>query len=56
MGVTAELMHDWETALKAYRQAASMAKVDKQDMEKYLAAKDRVAAHKDRIRKTDKRA
>ncbi len=50
-GVTSELKGDWEGALKYYRQASAMPDVDKKEMEMYLAAKTRVAAHKDRIRK-----
>jgi hypothetical protein len=56
LGVTYELMHDWENALKCYRQAAAMSGVSEKTMVAYLAAKDRVAAHKDRIRKADKKA
>ena len=51
MGVTNELMRDWDSALKQYRRACGMLGVDEEDMTKYLAAKNRVTAHKDRIRK-----
>ena len=51
MGVACELMGDWETALKHYRRASGMLGVDEDEMAKYLAAKNRMAAHKDRIRK-----
>jgi hypothetical protein len=50
-GVTSELKGDWESALKYYRQASMMPKVDQKEMRMYLAAKTRVAAQKDRIRK-----
>lgn len=56
MGITCELMKDWESALKYYKQACGMQGVDKEDMDQYLAAKNRVAAHKDRIRKADAKA
>lgn len=49
-GVASELKGDWDAALKFYRQAAAMPKVDKKEMDMYLAAKTRMAAHKDRIR------
>lgn len=56
MGVCSELMGDWEGALKYYRQACSMLDVRKEEMDQYLAAKDRVAAHKDRIRRKQSEA
>lgn len=52
MGVTSELMSDWESALKYYRQAAAMPGVDSDDLEIYQSAKQRVLDHKDRIRRT----
>ncbi len=51
LGVTCELMKDWDGALKAYRQAAGMRGLDEEQQLVCIAAKDRVAAHKDRIRK-----
>ena len=51
MGVTSELMGDWDAALKYYKRVCGMRGVDDEEMDKYLAAKNRVAAHKDRIRK-----
>ena len=54
LGVTYELSKNWEGALKAYRQALGMPGVGKEDQAMYTAAKDRVAAHKDRIRKAAK--
>lgn len=54
LGVASELTQDWEGALKWYRQAASMPDLDDSEMAMYLAAKERVAAHKDRIQKTKK--
>ncbi len=51
MGVAGELMGDWDAALKYYKQACGMRGVDEEEMAKYLAAKNRVTAHKDRIRK-----
>jgi tetratricopeptide (TPR) repeat protein len=51
MAVVSEMTGDWESALKYYRQACGMRDVDEEDMAGYLDAKDRVAAHKDRIRK-----
>ena len=50
-GVTCELKKDWESALKYYRQAAAMPNVDEKEMAMYVAAKQRVAEQKDRIRK-----
>lgn len=50
MGITSELMGDWDAALKYYRRVSGMLGIDRDDMTKYLAAKNRVAAHKDRIR------
>ncbi len=55
MGVCSELMKDWSGALKYYQQAAGMRGVDEDDMGKYLAAKNRVKDHMDRIRKADKK-
>ncbi len=52
LGVTSELTGDWESALKYYRQAAAMPDLDDEDMRMYVAAKDRVKDHKDRIRKS----
>jgi hypothetical protein len=49
MAVTCELMGDPARALQFYRQAASMPKVDDDDLPIYLAAKDRLTAHLDRI-------
>lgn len=51
MGVCSELMGDWDGALKHYKQACAMLEVPKDEMDQYLAAKNRVSAHKDRIRK-----
>ena len=51
MGVTNELMGDWDTALKSYKQVCGVLGVDDDEMDRYLAAKNRLAAHKDRIRK-----
>jgi len=50
-GVTCELKKDWESALKYYRQAAAMPNVDEKEMAMYVAANQRVAEQKDRIRK-----
>lgn len=50
-GVTCELQRNWEGALKYYRQASAMPKVEKKEMDMYLAAKQRVAEQKDRIQK-----
>jgi hypothetical protein len=55
MGVTCELMKNWDDALKYYRQAAGMPGLDDEDQAMYLAAKNRVTDHKDRIRKTGKK-
>lgn len=49
MGVTAELMGDPQRALELYREAASMAGVDKEDMPIYLAAKQRLTTQLPRI-------
>jgi len=51
MGVVSELTGDWDAALKYYKRACGMLGVDKDEMAMYLAAKDRLARHKDRIRK-----
>ncbi|MHC4675065.1 MAG: hypothetical protein ACYTF1_21025 [Planctomycetota bacterium] len=52
MGVTSELVGDRDAALKYYRRVCGIRGIDKDEtMPKYLAAKNRVAAHKDRIRK-----
>jgi len=51
MGVTCELNKDWDGALKHYRQALGMPGLDEDEQAMYTAAKNRVAAHKDRIRK-----
>jgi hypothetical protein len=55
MGVTSELMQNWDDALKYYRQAVGMPGLDEQDQAMYLAAKARVTDHKDRIRKAGKK-
>jgi hypothetical protein len=49
MAVTCELMGDPARALHYYRQAASMPDVDEDDLPIYLAAKERLTAHVDRI-------
>ncbi len=54
MGVTCEMMKDWDGALKHYRQAAGMPGLGEQEQAMYLAAKNRVAEHKDRIRQAKK--
>jgi hypothetical protein len=54
MGVTCELMKNWDDALKYYRQAAGMPGLDEEEQAMYLAAKSRVTDHKDRIRKAAK--
>jgi hypothetical protein len=54
LAVTCELMQDYDSALKYYRQAAACPKLDDDELAKYLAAKDRLSAHKDRIRKAKK--
>lgn len=54
LGVTAELMQDWEKALKCYQQVSGMAGLGEEEVNLYLAAKERVKAHKDRIRRTEK--
>jgi len=51
MGVVSEKLKDWDNALKYYRQAAGMRGLDDEEIAKYTAAKRRVAAHVDRIRK-----
>jgi tetratricopeptide (TPR) repeat protein len=51
MGVTAELMGDWHAALKYYRRACAMPGLGEEEQAKYVAAKDRVASQKDRIKK-----
>jgi hypothetical protein len=52
MGVTSELIGDRDAALKYYRRVCGMRGIDNEEtMPRYLAAKNRVAAHKDRIRK-----
>lgn len=53
MGVCSELMGDWDAALKYYRMAVGMPDLDDEELDMYSAAKDRVADHKDRIRKAD---
>lgn len=54
LGVTCELMGDYEKALSYYRQVASMEDVDEDDeLPIYLAAKDRLAAHLGRISKVE---
>jgi Flp pilus assembly protein TadD len=55
MGVTCELMKNGDEALKYYRQACGMPGLDEEDQAMYLAAKTRVADHKDRIRKAAKK-
>ena len=55
MGVTSELMKNGDEALKYYRQACGMPGLDEEDQAMYLAAKTRVADHKDRIRKAAKK-
>ena len=55
MGVTCELMKNCDDALKYYRQACGMPGLDAEDQAMYLAAKNRVADHKDRIRKAAKK-
>ena len=54
MGVAGELMKDWDLALKHYRQALGMPGLDEDEQAMYTAAKNRVAEHKDRIRKSKK--
>ena len=49
MGVTCELLGDFEKALGYYRQAASMEDVDEEELAVYLAAKNRLTAHMGRI-------
>lgn len=49
MAVACELMGDPRKALEHYRMAASMPDVDDDDLPVYLAAKERLAAHLDRI-------
>jgi len=49
LGVTCELAGDYARALQYYRQVAAMPKVDKDDLQVYLAAKNRLTEHKDRI-------
>jgi len=51
LGVTCELLRDWDGALKCYRRAAGMPGLSEDDQVVYIVAKDRVAAHKDRIRR-----
>ncbi|NLX12980.1 MAG: tetratricopeptide repeat protein [Phycisphaerales bacterium] len=53
LGVTSELTGDWDAALKYYRQAAAMPGLDDDEVRMYVAAKDRVTEHKDRIRKSN---
>jgi len=54
LGVTSELLQDYDAALKYYRQAVACPKLDDDELARYLAAKDRLTAHKDRIRKAKK--
>lgn len=49
LGVTCELMGDFEKALAYYREVAAMEDVDKDDLPVYLGAKDRLTAQMDRI-------
>jgi tetratricopeptide (TPR) repeat protein len=49
MGVVCELMGDYARALQMYRQAASAKDVDKDDLPKYMAAKDRMGNHLKRV-------
>ena len=49
MGVTCELLGDFEKALGYYRQAASMEDVDEEELAVYLAAKNRLTTHMGRI-------
>lgn len=51
LGIVSELKGDWDAALKYYQQACGMRGVDKELMDMYVSAKNRVAKHKDRIRK-----
>lgn len=51
MGVISELTGDWDAALKQYRRVCGMRGVDEDQMAMYINAKNRVDAHKDRIRK-----
>lgn len=53
LGVTSELTGDWDSALRYYRQAAAMPGLDDDELRMYLAARDRVSEHKDRIRKSN---
>jgi hypothetical protein len=48
-------MKNGDEALKYYRQACGMPGLDEEDQAMYLAAKTRVADHKDRIRKAAKK-
>lgn len=51
MGVCCELAGKWDDALKYYRKAAGMKDLDDEEIALYVSAKDRMASHKDRIRK-----
>ncbi|HSW44448.1 MAG TPA: hypothetical protein VLM89_02645 [Phycisphaerae bacterium] len=54
MGVASEFMKNWDDALKYYRQASGMPNLSEEEQNMYLAAKNRVTEHKDRIRKGTK--
>lgn len=49
LGLTAELMGDRTRALQCYRQASAAERVDKEELAIYLAAKQRLADHIERI-------
>jgi hypothetical protein len=51
LGVTCEMKHDYDGALKYYKQACGMQDVGQRDLDTYLAARQRLSDHKDRIRK-----
>ena len=50
LGVTSELTGDWDGALTYYRRSVGMPGLDEDEQDAYVAAKDRVNDHKDRIR------
>ena len=49
MGITCELLGEFDRALGYYRQAAAMEDVDEDELAVYLAAKDRLTADMERI-------
>jgi tetratricopeptide (TPR) repeat protein len=51
LGVTCESMGDYDAALAYYQQASSIRGVDDEEMARYVAARKRLAEHKDRIRR-----